>query len=133
MAPGRRRTATVAKKLIDGRDSVANREFDERRDVLDFELRHQAAAIRLDALRRKLQPLGRLCDRPAFDRMLQHLALARAEPIEWIGDAALAKILLERLRTHLLADVAAPAMHRPDRFEHDPPRAILEDVALRAR
>ena len=49
--------------------------------------------------------------------MLQHLALARAEAIERIGDAALAKILLERLRTHLLAHVAAPTMHGADRFE----------------
>lgn len=68
----------VVQFLSVGRQAVTNREFHQRRQILDIELRHQPAAVGVDALGRQAETFRDLGTGAAIDDQAQHLALARA-------------------------------------------------------
>jgi hypothetical protein len=61
-------------------DAMANSEAYKCRQVANFQLRHDAAAIRIDTARLDAASGGNLLARPAFDDQLQNLSLARTKP-----------------------------------------------------
>src|SRR5574341_450690 len=112
----RRRAAAIA--LLERGDAVADRELDQARQVLDLELVHHAAAVGVDALRRKPEQRRDLARGRALHDELQHLQLAAAQALERMLAGALEDYIRERGGRNLLAQIALPAVDRAHRGHH---------------
>ena len=71
-------------RALDARDAAPDRESNKTRDILDAQLQHDAAAVRVDARRRDIKPSSDFLARATVDNQFQHFALAPAQSLERI-------------------------------------------------
>src|SRR5467141_3334903 len=85
-APTRRRAVveSCGVRVLDARDAAPDRESNETRDILDAQLQHDAAAVRVDARRRDIKPSSDFLARATVDDQFQDFALAPAQSLERI-------------------------------------------------
>jgi len=108
---------------------AANGKFHQRRQPVEVELGHEAAAIGIDALGRQPE-LGRdLQAGVAFDHQLEHFHFARAQALERV----LALGRCDRADGDAVAEIALTGVDHAHRRDHLMPRRFLQQVAIGTR
>src|SRR3990172_1320165 len=118
--------------LFERRKSVLNRELDQSGGVADAKLVHQAAAVGVHRLGRKVQRLGDLRAGMPFRDQLQDLPLAPAQAFQGARHGAPADAFRDGFRD-LVAYVAVADADGAYGIDDFPRRRALEHVTLSAR
>src|SRR5690348_14009230 len=121
----------AASVLVERRHAVADGELDERRQVVEVKLAHDADAIGLDRARRELEDPGHLRVRLAFGHQAHDFALARVQGIDPLAHRRPQAV--EHLLGDALAEIALARRHGADRLDELRARAFLAEIAPRAR
>src|SRR5258706_14850932 len=78
---------SVRPRTLEAGDAVPDREFHETGKILDVQLHHDAAAIRVDARRGDSETGGDFLARAARDHVVQHFPFAPAQLLERVVPA----------------------------------------------
>src|ERR1700726_241428 len=109
---------TEAYPSIKSGDAVPNRKLDERGQVVELQLFHQATAVGFDRSRRQPQSLRRLGIGIAVGHQPENLALDTGQVLHIRGKAPDVATNVETLYRNSLANVTSASRHRAHRRHH---------------